>query len=35
MIAGLPLATWLLMIVAVGVGPLLALLFWRRHRRDG
>jgi hypothetical protein len=34
MIAGLPLATWLLMIAATGAGLAIELAFFRAHRRD-
>jgi hypothetical protein len=33
-IAGLPLATWLLMIAATGAGLAIELAFFRAHRRD-
>jgi hypothetical protein len=33
-VAGLPLATWLLMLVAVGAGLAIELTFFRAHRRD-
>jgi len=33
MIAGLPWTSWLLLLVAVGVGPALVVPFWLRHRR--
>jgi len=32
-IAGLPLATWLLLVVAVAAGLLVEFVFLRRHRR--
>jgi hypothetical protein len=34
MIAGVPLTTWLLLVAATVSGPLLAVLFWLRHRQD-
>jgi hypothetical protein len=33
MIAGLPFATWLLLVVAVGGGLAVEFMFLRRHRR--
>ena len=35
MIAGLPLTAWLLLLVAVGLGLGIVLIFNRTHRRNG
>jgi hypothetical protein len=35
MIAGLPWTAWLLLLVSVGLGLSLVLLFYRTHRRCG
>jgi hypothetical protein len=34
MIAGLPIATWVLFAIAVGAGLTVEIIFLRRHRRD-
>ncbi len=35
MIAGLPWTAWLLLIVSVGLGLSIVLVFYRTHRRNG
>jgi hypothetical protein len=35
MIAGLPIGAWVLLVVAVGVGLVLQVLFFRAQRRRG